>query len=186
MKLIKGSHLQGHDWGGGKTRELYIFPENTSYKERNFSFRLSTATIDVEQSEFTPLSGIRRELMVTRNALTLHHLNQYNIQLHPFESDRFVGDWKTTSVGIASDFNLMMRGKTQGYLKHLHCENNGDYTIDTDCDMIGLYCVKGKFTFSGKTISDSDLLIFETSAKSITFSIIETADLIVVRLWLHN
>lgn len=41
------------NWSGGKTTQLFIYPENSEYAKRNFLFRISSATVDCERSEFT-------------------------------------------------------------------------------------------------------------------------------------
>ncbi len=38
--------LQTTNWGGGTTSEWFIFPEASSYQERNFLIRISTATVE--------------------------------------------------------------------------------------------------------------------------------------------
>jgi environmental stress-induced protein Ves len=35
-------------WSGGTTTQLAIYPENSSYQQRNFLYRISTATVDIE------------------------------------------------------------------------------------------------------------------------------------------
>ena len=58
-------------WSGGLSTELYIFPEDSEYVERNFKYRLSTATVEIEQSVFTPLPGVDRTLMVLEGEMKL-------------------------------------------------------------------------------------------------------------------
>jgi len=55
--------------------------------------------------------------MILNGELKLSHKNHYNTKLSPFESDHFNGSWYTSSEGLASDFNLMMLGRTDGYVK---------------------------------------------------------------------
>ncbi|MFR7871296.1 MAG: HutD family protein, partial [Fenollaria timonensis] len=50
-------------WKGGKTEQLCIVPEEASLQERNFDLRISSATIDLERSEFSDFTGYRRYLM---------------------------------------------------------------------------------------------------------------------------
>ena len=44
-------------WSGGQTTQLFLSPEGGSYPDRTFDFRLSTATVEVEKSNFTDLTG---------------------------------------------------------------------------------------------------------------------------------
>ena len=39
-------------WAGGTTTQLYLYPENGSYANRDFLFRISSATVDLEESGF--------------------------------------------------------------------------------------------------------------------------------------
>jgi len=114
IRLIKAASFISNNWGGGSTTELFCFPETESYAQRNFDFRLSTATVEVETSSFTPLKGVDRTLMVLEGTMTLTHENHHSKLLHKFEIDRFDGGWKTTSQGKCSDFNLMTRGGLKG------------------------------------------------------------------------
>ena len=47
-------------WSGGQTTQLFLSPEGGSYPDRTFDFRLSTATVEVEKSNFTDLTGYHR------------------------------------------------------------------------------------------------------------------------------
>lgn len=70
MEQIISTRLYGRGeyreklWDGGKTREIFIYPQESSYEEQNFIFRLSQATIEGEESHFTPLPDYNRTLMV--------------------------------------------------------------------------------------------------------------------------
>lgn len=103
-------------WSGGVTTELYIYPENSSYQQRDFLFRLSTATVELEESLFTKLEGIKRKLMVLEGEVTLIHKDHHQKALRAFEQDLFMGDWETSSHGKVKDFNLMMKEGLAGTL----------------------------------------------------------------------
>ncbi len=111
--------FQTIDWGGGKSTELFIFPETGSYQSRDFSFRLSTATVEIEESVFTPLAGVQRKLMVLDGEMHLSHEEQHEAQLGKFDVDEFNGGWTTKSKGCCTDFNLMLKNGAKGSLKGL-------------------------------------------------------------------
>jgi environmental stress-induced protein Ves len=117
IKHITADSFQTTNWSGGTTTELYIYPEATTYQERNFLFRLSKATIEQEETTFTPLAGVKRSLMVLEGALTLIHEGQAPKELDKFDIENFTGDWNTRSVGKATDLNLMCREDAVGLLK---------------------------------------------------------------------
>jgi hypothetical protein len=112
IEVIRESQHKTSLWSGGTTTELYIYPKNSLYSQRNFKWRLSSAKVEVEKSKFTSLQGICRHIMVIEGKLFLEHENHHNATLKAFEQDSFSGDWTTTSFGKVTDFNLMI---AQGY-----------------------------------------------------------------------
>ncbi|MFL0250273.1 HutD family protein [Clostridium neuense] len=117
IKIIKKDQYSISKWSGGQTTELYIYPENSKYKDRNFMWRISSATMDIEESTFTHLPGFARELMVIDGETTLEHEGKHKVTLRTFEKDSFMGDWTTKSFGKASDFNLMTSKDCSGSLE---------------------------------------------------------------------
>jgi environmental stress-induced protein Ves len=105
---VKKSRYRTSQWSGGTTTELLIYPSDSSYSERSFKWRISSAEVEASESEFTRLPGITRHIMVTDGQMLLDHENRYKKQLHSFQQDSFLGDWKTVSHGKATDFNLML------------------------------------------------------------------------------
>lgn len=123
IKHLLPTEYQTHAWSGGQTTQLYIYPENSQYKNIDFLFRLSKATIEQQETYFTPLAGVKRSLMLLEGELTLIHEKQPPKTLERFEVDDFVGDWHTRSVGKAEDFNLMCRQDANGTLKKRMLKN---------------------------------------------------------------
>lgn len=135
-------------WSGGTTTELCIFPSEASYKALNFDFRLSTATVDIETSEFTKLPGISRQLMVLEGNITLKHQNHHNATLNAGEIDCFDGDWTTTSKGTCTDFNLMTSKDIKGKLSALDLKlyKRTSFEIDRSTSFFGLYLYTGSLS----------------------------------------
>jgi len=109
-------------WSGGTSRELYIYPEDANYFERNFLWRVSCATVEAEKTQFTPLYGVKRWLMPLESPLLLMHTNDgeplYDISVKPYEAHCFKGEWETVSYGVTKDFNVMLKEGAYGILKH--------------------------------------------------------------------
>ena len=103
-------------WSGGKTTELFIYPVTANLEKCNFTFRISTATVEVELSKFTALPNVSRHLMVLKGGIIITHKNHHQTCLSKNKIDSFEGDWETTSVGTCVDFNLMTKVNTQGIL----------------------------------------------------------------------
>ncbi|WP_312701872.1 HutD family protein [Sedimentibacter sp.] len=103
-------------WSGGKTTQLFIYPEEADYSRRNFKFRLSSATVESEKSEFTKLEGVYRFITPLDGRLKLTHDHIQYIDLKPFEVYEFDGNKDTVSFGKVRDFNLMLRSGAEGKL----------------------------------------------------------------------
>ena len=134
IKHIKKETLVTSEWSGGTTTQLYIYPESGDYKTLNFDFRLSTATVDLETSNFTKLPGINRLIMSLDNALSLTHNDGQMIDLRPFEVDRFKGDDETISFGRVTDFNVMFNDCYDAEMKRIESE-----VIKTDMTCLYAY-----------------------------------------------
>jgi len=122
-KVIQKSALKTIKWSGGTSTELFIYPENADFKKGDFCFRLSTATVEVDESVFTSLPNTRRTLMVLNGVLELEHEDQHNATLNKFEQDTFNGGWNTKSFGQCVDLNLMTKSNCKGTLSAIFIEN---------------------------------------------------------------
>jgi uncharacterized protein len=123
VQIIRRADCPTTHWSGGTTTELYIYPPQATYRERNFSWRLSTATVADEQSTFTSLPGVTRTLLLLNGKVLLSHAGHYQKSLHPFSQDTFQGDWQTTCYGKATDFNLMTRQPYRGKIATVSLKN---------------------------------------------------------------
>ena len=112
MEIIKT--YKTTDWSGGKTTEMYIYPKDCSYNERNFDFRISTAKVESETSQFTSLPNVHRKLMVLDGSIIINHEGQHSKKLAKFDLDTFEGNWKTSAIGTCTDFNLMSTNNNEG------------------------------------------------------------------------
>jgi len=98
-------------WSGGTTTEIFIWPEGASYAAREFTLRISSATVDLEESDFTALPGVMRYIVPLQGGFTLTHPGQMPIVMAPLDTPyRFSGHADTHCVGRATDFNLMLKG----------------------------------------------------------------------------
>lgn len=142
-KIIKKENYQTNEWAGGKTTQFSIYPEDSKYQDRNFIWRLSSATVETESSEFTSLPDYNRILMVLEGKLELNHNDIEIINLNPFDQNLFDGSANTKCLGKAIDFNLMMRkDKCTGKIKAISINKRDKSSIN---EIIGFY--NNKFTF---------------------------------------
>lgn len=106
-EVLLPEHHNVDSWSGGKTRELYIAGGAADYAARDFTLRLSSATVAVKNSTFTPLPGFKRALMVLDGTVRLAHDDKRPVTLSPFQVNVFDGGSATESWGCCQDFNVM-------------------------------------------------------------------------------
>ncbi|MDR1705524.1 MAG: HutD family protein [Clostridiales bacterium] len=63
LETLHPENLKISTWTGGTTTELAVYPKESVYADRNFSVRVSTATVELEKSVFTALPGFTRLIM---------------------------------------------------------------------------------------------------------------------------
>lgn len=156
IEIIKKENYDISEWSGGKTTELSIYPKTAKYSERNFKWRISSATVDVEESIFTHLPGISRQLMIIEGSAVLEHEDRYKITLNPFEKDSFMGDWITKSYGKVSDFNLMTSEDCIGKLECLSIDTGESINVILNNDG-----KQGKITESFYAVNGNLELVLE-------------------------
>lgn len=169
-RLYKEEDYKLSKWMGGTTKELALFPEGSSYLERNFMWRLSSATIDKEESDFTKLPDYDRVLMVLDGEVVLSYEGERVTRLKALEQDRFDGASKTKSFGKITDFNLMVRKGMEGYLDLIWPTQEKQVctsTEETELKLVThtLYCKEGYsvVSFGGDShmISAGQLMVIE-------------------------
>ena len=127
-KLLTQADQVTTTWSGGTTTQLAIAPEGAVYADRDFLWRLSSAKVELEHSDFTPLPDYNRLISV----------------LH--------GELDMKSWGMCTDYNLMVRkDKCQGIAQSVALSDGAvcRWTAPlaapqegTACTL-ALYCVKG-------------------------------------------
>ena len=117
VTLLRANDFQVSDWSGGKTKQLYLSPPTGHYGKRDFDYRLSTATVELAESQFSDLSGFHRILMSLNHTLHLHNASrQEETVLAPFTPYVFEGSDSITSRGTCTDFNLIYSDHYQGQM----------------------------------------------------------------------
>ncbi|MBU1014717.1 MAG: HutD family protein [Bacteroidetes bacterium] len=144
--ILHSANFKTINWPGGTTTQLFIYPPTAEYLQRNFIFRLSTANVNTETSDFTSLPGVSRQLMVLEGETLLIHENHHSKKLGKFDMDEFKGDWKTSSIGRCTDFNLMTKEKASGELSAITIEKYHltEYQIDKKLSWLFIYAFSGK------------------------------------------
>lgn len=161
-------------WSGGETTELYIYPENAIYKNQDFDFRVSSATVNVEQSDFTKLINYNRYIMILEGNLKLVHEDHHTVVLNKFDVDYFSGAYNTKSYGTCVDFNLMLKDNIKGNLFKL---NNSKFDLNTNFFIVGFYFLESNIITTNNTsinIKKNQLVLFDNINTNTTVNIDNT------------
>jgi environmental stress-induced protein Ves len=171
IEHYKASDLTTNNWSGGTTTQLAIYPKDADYKKRNFLFRISTATVEAEESVFTKLPLVSRKLMILDSEIKIEHKNNHTKTIKKFEQDEFSGDWYTKSYGKATDFNLMTIGDVKGEIEAITHNDSKKIIIEKNIDCYAFYIYSGsnKLLLDNKSVevNKGDLfMLFPEQAES--------------------
>ena len=121
IKKIGRDACRVSSWSGGTTTEFSIAPENGNYQSRDFLWRLSSATGEMD----------------------ICHDGGPWIHLEEFSPHRFDGASETRSRGQVTDFNLMLRkGACTGDLEVL--SGSGSEQTEDVYRTLFFYCHEGR------------------------------------------
>ena len=151
FKVIRRSDLVATEWSGGSLTQLYIHPDPSRYEDRDFLFHIATATVELEESTFSDLTGYTRIIMTLDHPLELIHNGSLPVRLNKFEPHVFDGGAKTVSRGRVTDFNLVLKtGACSGELKALTLPPGRRWPFGgRDRVMEVIYCFRGEGVFQG-------------------------------------
>ena len=111
IKIYSPKDCSTSAWTGGVTTELWILPEDGDYASRNFNARISSATVRLDESDFTSLPGVVRYITPLSGGFTLSHPDGRIVTMAPLDEPYcFDGGVATHCSGKATDFNLMLKG----------------------------------------------------------------------------
>lgn len=110
-KIVSFESLTAAVWNGGKTFQYCIQPPESDYADKNFIYRISSATIEIDESYFTQFIGYNRYLVMLDNSLQIRH-NGIAKSFKPLEIFKFDSNDEVVSYSKGSDFNLMISKDT--------------------------------------------------------------------------
>lgn len=145
-KLLTKDDYVTTNWSGGTTTQLAIAPEGAVYADRDFLWRLSSATVELEHSDFTPLPDYDRLLSVLEGEIKLKIDAAEPVSMAPGRVVAFDGGVPVESWGRCVDFNLMVRkGKGRGFVAEERREEPFEETIQPGAKTrsLAVYCVSG-------------------------------------------
>ena len=154
-------HFQAKAWANGTTTELVKYPVDSDFLKRDFIFRISTATVEAEESTFSDFSGLTRILMVLEGTITLIHEGRYQKHLNPYGQDTFDGSWSTRSIGKVRDFNVMFNSQARASLSSRSLVSNQSEVIEITEKRIVLFVHTGKFLVGEYLLETGSVLDIE-------------------------
>lgn len=165
MQIIKHNQQQTVNWSGGTTTQLFIYPPDAQYAERNFLFRISTATVETDTSTFTDLTGYQRIIMLLQGELTLTHNKEVTHHLKPLIPHLFDGAWQTKAAGKVTDFNVMFKPGVNAVIEVIKLTTNQHLDLNAVNHFVCCYVVKGKLTINLKheseTLNEKDFMVID-------------------------
>jgi environmental stress-induced protein Ves len=167
IDIYKAEDFKTTKWSGGSTTELYIHPSAATYAAGNFNFRISSATVEIENSDFTILPGVSRQLMVLSGSINVSHKNHHTVKLNKNDIDSFEGSWETSAVGTCVDFNLMTKGNIKGKISSIDVSADKilNFPLDAICEFIIFYAYDGKlqvdFSSDKRNVNQGELLVIQ-------------------------
>lgn len=184
--IIRKSELTASKWSGGTTTELFIYPENSGYASRDFDFRISTATVETDRSEFTDLSGYQRILCVLTGELTMKYQTESGIEssfeLLPLEQASFPGALKIIGLGKVTDFNIIYKPEYHASAEVIRYTENDEEQLTLTEDRCFIWVIEGElFTPSGACKADELYVVEQNCTSTIRATVNST--IILIRLF---
>ena len=185
---LKPSDYATSTWSGGTTTQIGIAPAGAVYADRDFLWRISSATVDLEVSDFTALPDYDRLIATLEGSIDVTHNGGDVIPLAPYHVHSFDGGWETRSVGRCTDFNLMTRkGACRGELDAVLVteEAPAQVTLQNVTDAI-VYCAEGtvQVLLCGETIAlqAAESLKLQ-NAEAVTLTVTGTGKLMIAKTY---
>ena len=176
-------HFQAKAWAKGTTTELLKFPPESDFLKRDFIFRISTATVEAEESTFSDFSGLTRILMVLEGTITLIHEGRYQKHLNPYGQDTFDGSWSTRSIGKVRDFNVMFNKQARGELRAFQLQSEQTETVSISQKRIILFVHTGEFSIGEQLLETGSVYDIEACKwTSIQLTCIESGTILCIQV----
>lgn len=154
-RVIRETEYVTTQWAGGKTSQIVISPADAVFAERTFDWRISRATVEAQESNFTRMPGFKRFLYLINGDTKLHYHGTVK-NLKPESVICFDGGLKIRSVGQGTDLNLIMNENTEGYIEQKKAAPGEDIEIENlyGADYCLIYMLRGQIRVSGQTVHE--------------------------------
>lgn len=184
IQLFSAAERKTINWASGTSTEIFIYPADGNFAERDFTFRISTATVEAEESVFTFFEGITRHLMILKGTLELTHEGRYTKIMEPYVQDTFSGEWPTRSKGKVTDFNLMLKNGATGSLTHYNVNQGNHISFTSTAEHYFIYIASGKAAFGNNAVAQQGDLLRAGINEKLSITALENCNLIVIEVLL--
>lgn len=154
MKITSLKELPPACWAGGKTWQLLIIPADSSLTERNFDYRLSSASIESPHSVFSSFPGYERDLVSLTETVRLK-VSGRSFDLTPMQVFHFSGDDPVESDGTTQDLNLIKGSGLPGKLEIIRGKICGPALVFDSAQMALLTLADGEEYFFQEAVKVS-------------------------------
>jgi environmental stress-induced protein Ves len=169
-----------NDWSGGTSTQLVIYPSESDLLKQNFEFRISTASIDVEESQFTQFFLHKRIICSLLNPITLIHSDIQPFCLTPLVPYSFDGGMTTKCVGKTIDFNVIFNDSWDASIKVYQIDSMIDMAyIQSYSDLTYFFQVQGESFINAILLEESELLLFKEIPDDFNLKIVNKDSLLV-------
>ncbi|WP_430612079.1 HutD family protein [Flavobacterium sp. JP2137] len=162
MKITYKSlnQIEPHLWAGGSTFQYFLYPNQASYAHKDFTFRISSATLEQSPSVFTQFDGYTRYLCMLDNPLDL---SRNGINQHFKKREIFLFDSADTviSTSLGTDFNWMVSHKVNKH--HLEITDQSQSSASPFIILFALEPVDIKIDQGSYQLEKSSCLLIENS-----------------------
>lgn len=166
MKILTEADFRISNWSGGTTTQLFISPEGATLAERNFDWRISSARVEEETSDFTLFDGYERILIPLKGKLEMEHQTPNGVieqNVNEFELARFSGAWPTKGKGKLIDFNLIFKPNYHPKVQIIHFSE--ETKLELEETTTALFLQMGSFIVNDQLIQAPALVVNNQSHK---------------------
>lgn len=162
MRILTPKQYKYEDWSGGTTTELLIYPFEATAEKKDFEIRISVATVDVEESDFTPFEGYKRTLTMLQGGHELSINGEEFDKVSRLKPVHFSGLAKVKSKGKATNFNVISRSDITHSVKVIHFANKEKLRVKAaKFNRAFYYVAEGAVKIDGQRLKKKDSFIMK-------------------------
>lgn len=183
-KILRPSDYVQNEWSGGTTSQIFIYPDGASLSERDFYFRISSAGIETETSNFSEFEGYNRFFTPLNSGVELTSNGSAPKKINPLELFHFDGASETSAVGKCIDFNLIYKKSLKANLTVATYSKTEivKYTPFPSSEFILIYCWSGAFEVCEQTIQPGETFLIQNCPVDVELLITKNSTLLISEL----